>query len=481
MPDLRQSAAKIKALARSPFKPRDPTKPTTLPLLARFNELNPRTRKVAAGAAAVVLIAVVFTAAGPLGGGSGTRRGAAGPPPVYVTWGDEVQLHDDGYEPGLAVDSQGVLYMTAHKNLNNKTSWPYLASWFLISKDQGATWTSPDQPPLLGSKWKLYLGDEGDIAVDARDYVYFVDTYLADNNLHVWANGGVWQYSEHVQKTNGQDDRPWIAAQGNGILHYLGNNGQEVNGGRIWYYRSTNGGRTFTPGTPIPGDGWATLDTERDGQHVYIITESQADAAADIQFYMSEDQGKTFDFSKPVVIAHRDGPGREFPHVAAGQNGMVYAEWNEADNDSTTSGTRIWVGVSDDYGRDWNVTEVTPFKGYIDYPTINVGPDNTLGFAFYATTDLPVANNSTWFLYGAMQKGAMLGSINLNFSKATGDPPYIGSNLHALHDFFEIVVDPSGALDVAFQHYDGPCNGCSDLYFIRGTLPATRSAPAGGT
>jgi hypothetical protein len=73
-----------------------------------------------------------------------------------------------------------------------------------------------------------------------------------------------------------------------------------------------------------------------------------------------------------------------------------------------------------------------------------------------------------------MQQGASVGHTDLNFSKASEEPLYQGSDLHALHDFFEIAISPDGALNIAFQHYDGPCNGCSSLYFVRGTLPDSR-------
>lgn len=152
--------------------------------------------------------------------------------------------------------------MTAHKDLDRKSTWDYLASWFFISKDGGKTWETPSEPFPRREVWKTYAGDEGDIAKDGRDYVYFVDTYLLDNHIHVWANQGEYQYSVRLQKTTGLDDRPWIAAQGSGIVHYLGNNGMEVKGGRYWYYRSTNGARTFSRGTPIKGNGWAHIDAE---------------------------------------------------------------------------------------------------------------------------------------------------------------------------------------------------------------------------
>jgi hypothetical protein len=62
------------------------------------------------------------------------------------------------------------------------------------------------------------------------------------------------------------------------------------------------------------------------------------------------------------------------------------------------------------------------------------------------------------------------GSLFFNFTKGEEGPVSTGTNLHALHDFFECAVGPDGHLDVAYQHYIGPANGHSELYFVRGTL-----------
>jgi len=443
-----------------------------LPQVVRRTFEGRRERQVAALAVVLVLLGALFLGGAGFGGGRPPPGQGEGPRGPDVSWGPTVNLNAAGYEPGIASDSTGALYMTAHKNLDDKTTWPYLASWFLMSLDQGQSWVSPSEPRIRGNWWKTFLGDEGDIAVDAADNVYFVDTYLLDNHIHVFRDQGVWDHSVRIQKSTGLDDRPWIAGQANGVLHYLGNNGAEVAGGRYWYYRSENQGLTWTAGDPVPGNGWAHIDAERTGDHVYVVSESEVDAPADILVYVSENQGRTFDFSNPVVVAHRDGPGREYPVVTAGDNGLVYVLWNDA-SDGIENGTRLFVGVSDDFGKTWNTTEVTPFKGFLDYPTINAGPDGRLAVAFYGTTDLPVSGNSTWYLYAGMQRSALFGEVAMNFSIASEEPLYQGDDLHALHDFFEVVITPDGALNVAFQHYDGPCNGCSSLYFVRGELPET--------
>jgi len=389
--------------------------------------------------------------------------------PPSVIFQDPFIFNKQGYEPSISSDSTGALYYTAHKNLDDTSSWDYLASWFFISTDDGATWYSPTEPWPRGAKWQTFLGDEGDIGVDALDNVYYVDTYLLDNHLHVWNNQGQWQYSERIQKSAGLDDRPWVTAQGSQVVHYLGNNAVEVAGGRYWYYRSTDGGRIWsTRGDPVPGNGWAHIDADRNGEHVYVISESAVGASADILVYVSDDQGATWDWSRPVVIGHREGPGRQYPIISVGADGTVWAEWNEAQG-GTENGNRVYIARSTDHGRTWDTWNITPFKGFMDYPTINGGPDGSVAVAFYATKELPVSEKSEWYLYGGMELDAAQRNFTLNFSIADPTPCYVGDNLHALHDFFEIVITPDMALNIGYQYYIGPDNGHSDLYFVRGT------------
>jgi hypothetical protein len=42
-------------------------------------------------------------------------------------------------------------------------------------------------------------------------------------------------------------------------------------------------------------------------------------------------------------------------------------------------------------------------------------------------------------------------------------------------DFFEIAVGPDGYLDGAYQHYVGPANGDSEIFFVRGTVAGTET------
>lgn len=370
-----------------------------------------------------------------------------------------------GYEPSIAIDSTGAMYYTAHKDLRWETSWDYLASWFFVSLDNGETWTDPVDWGLL-DYGKAWAGDEGDIAIDARDWVYFVDTTLVDNNLHIWSDrSGIYQRVQ-IQGSFLLDDRPWITAQGEGVLHYLGNNGVSVNGGRVWYYRSTDAGLTWTTGIPL-GGGWATIDCERSGEHVYVAQVLNEE----IIMRTSPDMGISWNDAVSVGPLRGNGIGEGMPTVFQGQNGTVFVIWQDSPNGGDEPAT-LYLAKSEDYGLTFEHWEISPFDGLYLYPTVNVGPNNQVGLAFYGTQDVPVNPDSEWYLYAAVEFNPSNGT-KFNFTIADPQVLYTGDDLHALHDFFEIAIGQDGSINIAYQVNIGqhPYEDGEEqryLYFVRG-------------
>jgi len=410
-----------------------------------------------------------------------------------------------GYEPSIAVDSQGNLYYTAHKDLrwcapgggplsgspfppgacipNYFTTWDYYASWFFVSQDGGLTWGPPNDWGTFnyGSQ---YGGDEGDIGVDADDRVYYLDTTLEDNWLHVFDNGGDDYVMGKRLQSSSFDDRPWLTAQGSGIVHYLGNNGVSLPApdgavGRYWYYRSDDGGMTFTLGKGLPG-GWAHIEVERYGNYAYIVQENSDGNSGGIKMWISDNQGVSW--NDPIPIGGREGnPPEGFPWVSVGPNGTVAASWAGV----TENGTwEVHIAMSWDHGQTWANWTVTPFKGAFMYPNVYVGPDNTLAMAFYGleSEDGHLREGDEWHLYAGMVQNSVAGQ-EIEFVRADPEPLHIvtaaeesNNDFHALQDFFEIAISPVDlSLNIAYQYNRGehpfePGEEQRYLMYVRGSL-----------
>src|SRR5262245_57544026 len=138
-------------------------------------------RKFATLAALAVLLGVLVPQAQVLaakGGGHpapGVRFGTPVRLPTYLTCG--------GYEPGIAVDRFGNIYVTAHKQNHclavaqdpTSPAGVRAQSWLWTSTDGVNFSELPGLANLPADPATLDFGDEGDIALDDAGHFYFVD------------------------------------------------------------------------------------------------------------------------------------------------------------------------------------------------------------------------------------------------------------------------------------------------------------------
>ena len=450
--------------------------------------------------------------------------------PVDIEWGDSIFMPRDedcidtsngqdlptygiGYEPSLAIDGHGNMFITAHKDLrwsspdgglanplggdphiwpdgsciaDYMTSWDYLASRFWVSNDNGTTWGPGDgfqeTPGTVLDAWatngatgSACHGDEGDIAVDNMDRIYYLDTYLEDNWIHVFSDGGQTLESGFCdrQSTMAGDDRPWIQAQNNGIVHYLGNSGVSVqdceNGAaRYWYYRSDDGGQQWSQCYSMPG-GWSTIAPERSGDYVFVAQENQDSNTGYVHVRVSDDTGLTW--GDPITVGPRNGnPPEGYPLVETNGLGTVAVVWADCP-DGPTGPWDVRIAMSYDRGETWESWEITPpeWDGLTMYPFVSISEDNITLVSFYGvpfnnTAEGQYVAGQEWYLYsGALREPHENDTFEFEIAALNDDgtPEVLhtvtqyeeeNGDVHALHDFFETVFSPDGSwVGIAYQ------------------------------
>ncbi len=431
--------------------------------------------------------------------------------------GQDLPEYGIGYEPSLAIDGLGHMYITAHKDLrwsspdgglanplggdphvwpdgaclsDYMTSWDYFASWFWISNDNGTTWTRAanfeETPGTIvegqvtnGARGSACLGDEGDIAVDAVNRIYYLDTYLTDNWIHTFSDGGNTYETGFcdAQLTMAADDRPWIQAQNNGIVHYLGNSGVSVqdceNGAaRYWYYRSDDGANSWSQCYSMPG-GWSTIAPERSGQHVFVAQENADTATGYVQVRISNDTGLTW--NEPINVGPREGnPPEGYPLVETNGAGTVAVVWADCPN-GKVGAWEVRLAISYDRGSTWETWNITPtdWEGITMYPFVSISEDNVTAVSFYGipydnTAEGGYVAGQEWYLYTAAVREPHLGDefdFQIASTNPDGSPEVLhtvtqyeedNEDVHALHDFFETVISPDGSwIGIAYQQNIG--------------------------
>ncbi len=489
----------------------------------------------ATGAVVIVfmLLSALWGVSNDYGGGDGGN--VIGDKQVPIVWGEPIYMPRDeecidpdngqdpdyigygvGYEPSISIDSQGNMQVTAHKDLRwggegsplppplgddpglwyacsdgDSTSWDYWASWFWISTNNGSNWThgasfDPTPGNMLTANYLAggseCLGDEGDIAVDANDVIYYLDTTLEDNWWHRFTAGGESYEMGTCQRMNtmAADDRPWVAAQGDGIIHYLGNSGApppECSGdsGRYWYYHSENGGNSFSQCYSMPG-GWSTISAQKNGSYVFVAQENADSNSGTVQIRISDDYGRGTgpgpsdgSWQEPIDLGPRQGNCPEgYPVVNNNEGGTVAVVWADCPN-GNTGPWALRVAISYDNGTNWSSWNATPFERGINmYPFVSISETNVVSIAFYG---LDFSQNNSedgytagkeWFLYaGALREPQE--NDTWDFQVADPTPLHVvtqyeedNGDTHALHDFFETVLGPDGDwIGIAYQQNVG--------------------------
>jgi hypothetical protein len=392
-------------------------------------------------------------------------------PPVKVT-----PPTGFGYEPSFVVDRFNNIFATAHKENwqlvlspdPNSPTQTRSMSWAWISTDNGQTW--PNIPGLTALSLEQHeFGDEGDMALDDADHLYFVDTNVADDSITRWKTNGLGNVTLEMTRqvlpaAQLIDDRPWITAHGNGHVFYLGNEGDKVTyplgnqgtgcgPGRYTVYRSLNGGDTFDPlGCTLPDSGWCRPASDhRAGKHtVYALCGndggsddviSPIDPLGKLYAYVSLDDGQSWNRYNVGTYKALDTTF-SWPSVEVAPDGTLYAIYVDAHQlecetdpifgtSCDTDSNRIMLYQSSDEGKTWRGKDITWRPGRYRYAWLSISPDGSkLGVGVYYRRD----DTLPWRVYGAIFKpGQKLSLTSLDeahpVAEATAEAPgdYMGS------------------------------------------------------
>lgn len=431
----------------------------------------------------MVLLVLALLAAGCLGPRADHDRSAPAPPALAWDEPVKVQQYGTAYEPSLAIDSFGRLYVAAHKG-DPTNEGTRLSSWLWMSEDGGSTWRDLPSP---GQAHTAFAGIEGDLAVDAGDRVYFVDTYLGDNTFSVWQareDGVTWESSRSAHGTTGLDDRPWLSAAGDGVLYYLGDHllsqvpspegaaTGSMQGSRWWFYRSMDGGLTWSPGLAL-GDvafgslvgaevgnfsGMCNLDADRrtPGTLGVVCT---TDNGQGLFFLRSVDHGATWERIDVDLFDSR--PGYLFPSVAMRPDGGAVLAWIDDDGFDDLPG-RVKLAVLDAQAQAV-VQDVTPYEGSFGNLWVAVSVEGNVLVNVHGSPAIEGAGH-VWSLHAIT--GQLSGGSVADIRHATVHAD-IGMGAFALGHFIQNAFAGDGTAYVAYQVQAGATAADSEIFVSR--------------
>jgi hypothetical protein len=395
-------------------------------------------------------------------------------PPVRVT-----PPGGHGYEPAVYTDHFGNIFATAHKenwqlvlapDLNSPT-FTRSMSWAWASSDGGRTFA--DLPGLTMLSLEQHdVGDEGDMALDDADHLYFVDTNVGDVTFTRWTVHGLGQYSLDLHRPllpagEPVDDRPWVTAHGDGHVFYFGNEGDKdtYGPGRYTVYQSYDGGQTFNSlGTTLPDSGWCRPAADHRAGAPYVYAFCTNDEGT-LYAYTSSDDGRTF--VRHVMGSYNAADGTQsWPTGEVAPDGSLWVLYVDGQTDAAgnTISNTLRLFHSTDHGATWSARDITPQPGRYHYSWLSVSPDGRqLGVGLYyrpgATSD--------WHVYGSIfgrnskPTLVLLDPVSVQDAHCTEAPG----------DLLGSAFTPDGTLSVVWTRNTDPTT-CGlvtvrDIYFAR--------------
>jgi len=367
--------------------------------------------------------------------------------PATRGFGQPVKVNAEGwgYEPGIDVDSAGTLYVTAHKgSVTNEGT--RLSSFLWSSHDHGRSWQAMAAP---GHVTEAQFSFEGDLALDAKDRLYFVDTYGPDTWLSRWSKSGALDRSAPAVTASVFDDRPWIATQGEDVVwllttdiatHAVSNGAPTpADGTGAAYsqvlYRSADGGLTWSTGTPFPDAQQCGLATS--AREVAVACVVRTGEGQRLVVFRSTDSGVTWT-QHPVFTyrAHADA----FISLAFDRAGGLVTAFADA----LPSGHRLYVASGT--ARGWTVHDVTPFRGAFQHVWTTADGKGDVGVAFYGTSTPTPSATSDWYVYVGV-----VSPLSPRWKFARADTRPVIRAPYAPADFFQCVLSPDGRFYVAYS------------------------------
>ena len=387
-----------------------------------------------------------LVAVGTAGAFAGLAPFPAGPAGAATFDTPVVVSGDNASEPGIDVAPDGTVYVNAPVGL--LSTIPGSPSDVFRSDDGGATWTK--LPASL--KANLPGGGDSDIAIAANGTLSETDLWLGDSTVATSSDKGQTWTANPVQGVVGQD-RQWVTATSGGRVYHVVH---QIPSG-LWVSRSVDSGLTYPqqvlaasaldqtgcicpPGNIVSEDGGILGDS---------VGGVYATSVGGVGFYRSTNGGLTFTNTTPGPASNAT-TNDAFPVVADNGNGRLAVVWQAVLGNTST----VWFTTSSDFGATWAPARQIVTSGSSLYPWVAYR-GGKIAISLYHTdaagTPDTVAEGSQWFesYLESTDGGATFSALQ------TADPTPVksgpvctgGINCSAdreLGDFQQVAIDSAG-------------------------------------
>ncbi|MDQ1686099.1 MAG: hypothetical protein QOC82_2836 [Frankiaceae bacterium] len=391
---------------------------------------------------------------------TGVAHAATFNTPVVVSGADDS-------EPGIDVAPDGTLYVNAPVSLFS--TLPGSPSDVFRSSDAGATWTK--LPASL--KANLPGGGDSDIAISPDGSLAETDLWLGNSTVASSTDKGQTWLANPLQGIPGQD-RQWVAATSGGRVYHVVH---QIPTG-LWVSRSIDGGLTYPqhmlaaspldqtgcicpPGNMVAEDGGILGDK---------VGGVYATSVGGVGFYRSTNGGLTFSNTTPGPASNATTDAA-FPVVADGGNGKLAVVWLAIDGNTSS----VLFTTSTDFGATWATPKTIVSGGASVYPWVAYSGSRVVVSLFHSTTSgTPdsVGSSAKWFesFLDSSNDGGTWNALQTVDATAVKSGPVCTQGINCgsdrqLGDFQQIALDNAGKAVMTYVHVISGNN--TEIRFVR--------------
>ena len=443
-------------------------------------------------------------------------------PPIPPTPG--VTLKEQDIEPEIKIDLWGNIYVTAIHGVPGGVDL-----WKSTDKGQTFVWLgepdgaqdkcdiapnstpAPSPAPTVAPVPCTVGAGGGDDSIDVSSggYLYVSSLWLGGTTVSTSFDGGVggtlpgqaWQVNP---KANGDppipvNDRQWVAAYGPQTLNMTFDNAP-VNAG-IWFTKSTDAGKTFSPPVNITGGVGTIRRTNNlivDPYNGNLYTSyTPTNLPNQLNLVKSTDGGATWTISTIYTGPSNTSVENAFPILAVDRGGNLHVVFTRSTGVTNRTNAHVFLMSSTDQGQTWlppvQVDSGANTQSTV-MPWIAAGSSGVVDVTWYGSSSTsPDAPPYDWHVFFAQTTNAL--SASPTFTQVLAIPDQVhddaicsaGGNCagtsRTLAEYYTMTLDPDGSANIAFVDHihncknGGPSNCAAYTWYTKQTSGPSAYAP----
>jgi hypothetical protein len=421
---------------------------------------NPRIWSLGVACAAATALAV---AAAP--GNAATKASRGWEPPVLVSGTEAAR------ETSLALNpkSPNTLFVCDPSGVPAATSGG--ESYFHFSANAGKSWKRMEvEPSTTDTRKYAYEGGDCDVAYDAGGTMYTADTWLGDLSVGASRDNGESWTGSSLAVTSPVVDRPWLLGGPAGTVYLSYHDLQCCSPSAMWFTKSTDYGKTFSPAVPITtanADGLYTWEgnfvVSPSGKDVYLVYSRRNSGAVSVNagseiiaLASSHDGGASWTSSTIATIPHETSS--IYPSIGMDAAGWLHVAWAAPrDNDNP-----VFYAMSKDRGAHWTAPKALNPGRTGQAPWVAGGRAGEAAIVWLGSPTGKTDADSGWYFYWSrVRNGAV--------SYGTTTPKPVWEGKQTAPEFEMVRLDKQGRMHIGMSVFIK--NNTWAVYYQRETAP----------